>query len=424
MKKLARNITKPARVKTLTLHTTQGDAGTLHRESQFVVRYNDEALKGQELAISLTMPPRPDGWISNQIPPILAMNLPEGFLLQRVHERYRKVMDIDDDMNLLAVTSTPTAGRVWASTAEKNEEGLPEAISLRDILVHKGAEELFDELLERFATASISGVQPKVVVPEKQNGPDIDVATASDLVEKSSIKSPDLIVKAAGDDYPDLAENEYICMSLAKHVGLVTPEFWLSDDRKLFVIRRFDVGPRGYLGFEDMAVLMGKHPSKKYEGSYADVARAIGDFAGLAHRNASIDAFFRLTVLNCLIRNGDAHLKNFGILYGDPKSADDDARLAPVYDVVCTTVYIPKDVLALSLASSKLWPDRKTLERFGRDVCDLRNASAIIEELIERAADYKYENAEAKMWQRVRAQLQIGLGSIRSPKKFPLASQK
>ncbi|MEO7812042.1 MAG: hypothetical protein ABIR73_08365 [Usitatibacter sp.] len=47
-------MTKPTRVRKLTLHTTQGDAGELLRESQFVVRYRDEALSRPELAISLT----------------------------------------------------------------------------------------------------------------------------------------------------------------------------------------------------------------------------------------------------------------------------------------------------------------------------------------------------------------------------------
>src|SRR5207249_11591170 len=115
------SVTESVRVKRLDLHTTQGESGALLRESQFVVRYAEEALDRPALAISLTMPPRPEGWRSNELPPVLAMNLPEGFLLNRVIDRYRKVMDIED-MNLLAVTSTPVAGRVWASATGRNEQ--------------------------------------------------------------------------------------------------------------------------------------------------------------------------------------------------------------------------------------------------------------------------------------------------------------
>jgi len=52
-----------------------------------------------------------------------------------------------------------------------------------------------------------------------------------------------------------------------------------------------------------------------------------------------------------MVGNGDAHLKNFGLLYRDPLGAD--ARLAPAYDIVNTTAYIEEDTLALQLAGSK-----------------------------------------------------------------------
>jgi serine/threonine-protein kinase HipA len=324
-------------------------------------------------------------------------------------------------MNLLAVTSTPAAGRVWASAPDYDAKAPLETVALRDILAHRGAEELFDELLEKYADTPISGVQPKVTVPEepRASAPNLEKSGKQPgAIAKSSIKSPDLIVKAAGGDYPDLAENEYICMSIARHAGLETPDFWLSDDRKLFVIRRFDVSTAGYLGFEDMAVLTGRHPSKKYEGSYSDIARAIIDFAAPAHRNSSIEAFFRLMVVNCLIRNGDAHLKNFGILYGDPGTADRDARLAPVYDLVSSTVYIPNDVLALSLGGNKAWPDRKRLERFGKEICSLKNPATTIEELIERVTEYQYDDPDSVMWKKVEAQLKVGLNALRALRKF------
>jgi serine/threonine-protein kinase HipA len=402
-------VTPPRRVKRLDLHTTQGESGALLRESQFVVRYTDDALGHPELAISLTMPPRPEGWRSNELPPVLAMNLPEGFLLGRVVERYRKVMDIED-MNLLALTSTPTAGRLWASQPGSGEDvAQRQPIALRDILAHPGTEDLFEELLERYGTASISGVQPKVVVPERST------MRAGRGLERSSIRAPDLIVKSAGAEYPGLPENEYLCMSIARHVGLEVPDFWLSEDRKLFVIRRFDLGPSGYLGFEDLAALTGRHPTRKYEGSYADVARAIGDFAAPIMRNASLDAFFRLLVLNCVIRNGDAHLKNFGILYGDPAGAARDARLSPIYDLVCTTAFIPRDAMALNLHGTKAWPDGRALERFGREACGVTNPALVVAEVGEKALDYRPEEPRSAMWGRIRAQMEAAARTMQAP---------
>lgn len=56
-----------------------------------------------------------------------------------------------------------------------------------------------------------------------------------------------------------------------------------------------------------------------------------------------LERLFTLIVINCALRNGDAHLKNFGIVYDDVQG---EARLAPVYDLVTTSVYLPKDSMA------------------------------------------------------------------------------
>lgn len=402
---------KARRVKRLEVQTAQGHAAALHRESQFVLRYTDAALDRPELALSLTMPPRPEGYRGNAIPPVLAMNLPEGFLLDRVMARYRKVMDVNDDMNLLAITSTPTAGRVWAHAGDAGEGEVPAPISLRELLAAPGTDRLFDELVERYATASsISGMQPKVVVAEARTIPGKRREQA--LRERSALHSPDLIVKSAGAEYPGLAENEFICMSMARAAGLEVPEFWLSGDRALFVIRRFDIGPEGrYLGFEDMASLTGRQPRDKYNAPYSEIARALADFCAPRLRALSLERFFRQLVFCCLIRNGDAHLKNWGVLYGDPATADEDARLSPVYDLVCTTVWIPKDSLALGLGGTKAWPDRKRLKRFGRDHCEMNDPGAVIEEVVERGLAFR-PAARTRMWRAIRAQLEAAAESL------------
>ena len=69
-----------------------------------------------------------------------------------------------------------------------------------------------------------------------------------------------------------------------------------------------------------------------------------------------------MIALNCALRNGDAHLKNFGIVYDNVLG---EARLAPVYDLVTTSVYLPKDSLALTLNGSTRWPRAKELRKLG-----------------------------------------------------------
>ena len=354
------------RIKVLELVTTQGEAGHLVRESQFITRYSQAAIADASRAIALSMPPSVKTYASNEIPPVLAMNLPEGFLLDLVHERYAKVLDTNDPMNLLALTSTSSAGRVWARTPGQDTPLTPgnDAVSLKEIL-SKGTEDLFDELVARFApTTSLAGVMPKVAV-----------------TDKSQMHTRELIVKTGADQYPGLAENEFLCMSIARAAGIEVPEFHLSEDRKLFVIHRFDLDRNGrYIGFEDMASLTGRMPRQKYEGHYGNVTLAIKDNVPSHERAASLARFFRQLTLCVLLRNGDAHLKNWGLTYSDPLRATEDARLSPAYDLVCTSAYLPKDVLALGLMGTKAWPDRKTLETFGAHHCDLTSPGRIIDE--------------------------------------------
>ena len=127
-------------------------------------------------------------------------------------------------------------------------------------------------------------------------------------------------------------------------------------------MRRFDLTSNGdSIGFEDMGSLQARGTAQKYTSSYERVARSIRDFVSGDHLMAAREQFFAALVLSIMLRNGDGHLKNFGVLYTSPLGA---VRLAPVYDLVTTTAYIKKDVPALSLEGTKKWWPRKVLERF------------------------------------------------------------
>jgi serine/threonine-protein kinase HipA len=166
------------------------------------------------------------------------------------------------------------------------------------------------------------------------------------------------------NEYPQLAANEYFCLKVAEKCGLEVPPFRLAEDAMALVIDRFDLRSDGtYRGFEDFCVLNGKRTDQKYSGSYeTSVMKRFQQFANSTHVNEDLEKLFTLIALNCALRNGDAHLKNFGIVYDDVQG---EARLAPVYDLVTTTVYLPKDSMALTLNGSTRWPDTKSLRRLG-----------------------------------------------------------
>ncbi len=100
---------------------------------------------------------------------------------------------------------------------------------------------------------------------------------------------------------------------------------------------------------------------QKYTSSYERVAKSIRDFIHGEHLLAAREQFFSSLVLSVMVRNGDAHLKNFGVLYPSPEGP---VTMAPVYDVVTTTAYVRNDVPALTLEGTKKWWPRRMLERF------------------------------------------------------------
>ena len=327
-------------------------AGSLIREEdEYIFSYSDTT---QENFISLTMPVRQKDYIHQQLHPIFEMHLPEGYLLSIIKKHFAKITKVDD-MGLLTLMSKSISGRVTYTDETENQA---EPLTL-DTLIHPNSTALFSELVTRFALQSaLSGVQPKIL---------------AQVQDKATLRLEQYIVKSWGDDYPQLSLNEYYCMRVAALSGLDVPEFYLSDDDRLFIMKRFDILSSGeMLGFEDMCVLQAKQSEDKYTGTYESVAKTIKTFVSPKHKKASLKAFFKMLVINTLVQNGDAHLKNFGLIYDDIENI----RLAPTYDIVSTSVYIQNDIAALNLMGSKKWWPKEHLLKFATQSCDLSNIEA------------------------------------------------
>ena len=67
------------------------------------------------------------------------------------------------------------------------------------------------------------------------------------------------------------------------------------------------------------------------------------------NRFEQLAEFIRRLVVNILIGNGDAHLKNWSVIYQDKVTP----QLSPAYDLVSTIHYVPNDNLALNLGGEK-----------------------------------------------------------------------
>ena len=361
----------------LQVSTPQGDAGELTQEQgQFLFGYGPASV---DAAVSLTMPVRKAQYAHASLHPIFQMNLPEGFLLEELQNRLAKIVNLEPMLLLALSSGQDPIGRVAVRSDFVNPlasaQGKGERLS--EILAWDGTESLFAELVDKYIyRTGISGVQPKVLVPQVASSLPMEPAPS-----RATVRTPDLIVKSGRQEYPGLAANEFLCMSIAKASGLAVPEFYLSNNKELFVMQRFDRTPDGTpIGFEDMAVLAGLSSREKYKTSYTHVAKLVEAFASGSHVRPSLQALFDMVALSCIVGNGDAHLKNFGLLYTNPTTSD--CRLAPAFDLVNTTAYIPEDVLALDLCGQKsFFAARQGLLDFAK-VCQVADPRDRVQRLI------------------------------------------
>jgi len=306
------------------------------------------------------MPLRPLPYRRQSLFPIFQMNLPEGFVLEQIKLRLAKTGVADPLVLLNVIGSQAPIGRLRYSLedAEVSRDSSP-GMSLAELLANKGSKGLFARLVDAYVLRSgLSGVQPKVLVPEAPTS------------EEAALNTSDLIVKSGLDIYPGLSINEYFCMSVVKRAGLPVPEFFLSDDGELFVMRRFDRPANGLiLGFEDMVTLAGRGADDKYTGSYKNILTLLSFYCSPASLLAAKLQLFDMVALSCILGNGDAHLKNFGVLY---EQVHGEVSMAPAYDITCTRLYLPDDTLALHLDGSKVFfAARQGLIQFGTD-CGLK----------------------------------------------------
>jgi serine/threonine-protein kinase HipA len=181
----------------------------------------------------------------------------------------------------------------------------------------------------------------------------------------------DWIVKLPDPVYPDLPRNEHAVMSLAAAAGIDVPEHWLADrdqieelpinawpngERYAYVIRRFDRdAERRPVHIEDFAQVRNRYPQDKYQGNYETVANLI--YRG--RDTAGLQEFARRLAFNVLVSNGDGHLKNWSLIYRDPRRPS----LSPAYDLVSTLLYRDEEDLGLKFHSNRRL-ERVTLADF------------------------------------------------------------
>jgi serine/threonine-protein kinase HipA len=157
------------------------------------------------------------------------------------------------------------------------------------------------------------------------------------------------LVKFPDYQFADVPRNEHATMLLAGAVGIEVPEvrlvhrdeldglparMWPNAEQWAYAVKRFDRHPddrRIAVHIEDFAQVRDVYPRQKYRGSFETVA-------ALAYRGRDLTAlreFTRRLAFSVLVGNGDAHLKNWSLIYPDRRVP----TLSPAYDLVSTFLY-------------------------------------------------------------------------------------
>lgn len=184
----------------------------------------------------------------------------------------------------------------------------------------------------------------------------------------------DCIIKLPNKNYEHLPEAEFLAMKLAESAGVsiadceLMPSSVVQDiPRKLIpgpnilAVRRFDRAAHERVHIEDFAQILGAVGEQKYTRANEETVIHLVEKFSTDGRVAVTEAIRRV-VVDYLIGNTDAHLKNWSFIY--PQA--NQISLSPAYDIVATHLVNPADTsMALKLHGTN---DARivTAERFGK----------------------------------------------------------
>lgn len=287
-------------------------------------------------------------WTTNhKLHPTLSNLLPEGALRELIAQGLK--MHVDNEFQLLSYLGGDLPGALVAEPME------PEDIPANLLSAYGKPKAIKFENVNRENRFSLAGIQMKFSMKQKDGRYNLSKGDALG----------DWIVKTPSTKHKNVPLNEFTAMTLASVAGVDVPEMKLveldkldnlppinlPDEKLAFAIKRFDRSNNQRIHMEDFAQVLVKYPHEKYKSaSYEQIAKILYNYSGDGLADAQ--QFARRLLVNILLANGDAHIKNWSLLYLDKITP----RLSPAYDIVTTSVYIENErQYALNLGKTKEW---------------------------------------------------------------------
>lgn len=271
-----------------------------------------------------------------RLPAFFQNLLPEGPL--RRHLEALRGCGPNDHFDMLAACGTDLPGNVYAYPAHLDSDALAGVVTQ-----HHDALEMTVTAEPMAEATSLSGVQPKLAL----------VAQGGRYVARTKdTEGSHIIAKLPTAEYALLPEVEGLSLRLAQAAGVDICDAWLApieeitagqpfvlgESRHFLAVRRFDRSAAGHVHCEDFAQILRIPPEEKYShpaATYATIARTLQDGMG---GDAAAEELLRRLMVNEMLGNYDAHVKNFGVLYPGPDGRT--PQLSPAYDVVAYAAYL------------------------------------------------------------------------------------
>jgi serine/threonine-protein kinase HipA len=331
--------------------------------------------------VSLTMPVRTESYVwDDQLPPVLQMNLPEGYLLQVLQEQFGPQIGADP-IALLSVIGRNMVGRIQVAAAGAVLSEPAQPIEVAELLQGDNSEQAFAELVRQHATSGVSGVLPKFLDTEEELG-SAPSGKRFGRHQKTTLLTRRHIIKGSSARLPFAALNEHLCMQVVAQV-IPSAKTEVSRDGNALVAYRFDVDEAGQplWGMEDFCALLGLRPAAKYDTTWERIARAVRDHVPGNRQYQTFRNLAAMLLLTYALRNADCHAKNLALLY----TSRADVHLSPAYDFLTTSVYAgyQHNPPGIGFLGKKTWTPGKNLGKFiaGTFGIPAREQSAILESI-------------------------------------------
>lgn len=317
-----------------------------------------------------------------KLPPWFSNLLPEGPLREWIAKD--RGVKAERELELLLRIGGDLPGAVVVKEGERRQGEDSFESQSRD-------DEGKSPLVKKF---SLAGVGMKLSMAQKGGR---FVLPVKDELGKWILKFPD-------PEYARIPANEDAMMTLAGMCGIEVPEhhlvhrdeidaslghLWKSSEDVAYVVRRFDRdGSGGRIHIEDFAQVRGipSGRSEKYQGSFETVG-------ALCYRKYDLEAlrqWARRIAFNLAIGNGDAHLKNWSLIYPDGRRP----TLSPAYDLVSTAIHMRDENLGLKFNGTREF-GRVRSGGFARLEKKLGADGADLESLAEETVNAVLGNLEA-----------------------------